>query len=708
MNYFCILLITITAIFANGSTLKYSGKNHVPLLIKDNNMQYSADSSFTIQAWLKPGKLDASGKFSINAPHTILCKGSIRDGNFNYALRVKARYLELLIYSNGLQVIPMRRKLPMGKWIHMSVVYNAAESIVAFYINADDKTQGGMKEVVKVNKIGALKVNSLPLFIGADGNVKGEKGAKAYRSFPGEIEDIKFSKKVLKTEQLAFKDSVKQHSPLGGIYMIGDWEAGDAVDEKKSKRAIYTTIPFNKFKFTDIQEIKFSPEKIKSFLKFEFDAGQTDRFGQPDHHLGLVIKYHDTLDRTATLRSWMGYFGKTPEQNPWNKLVYQQNLLGFIGGLEDGMERECYVIIERTPLMRVVAKDGKLQFRIDSHKAFPVKSIKLFTVSDEELKQWKDARRKAVFKLYGFNFSKISQIGKPDNSKLKSVAGIKFFESPPLQTVYPELPAFGKNLEKLNFYACPGQFQPASFGICPDKNIKDFDIKVSDLKSENGQLVKSSNITVTIARIIVSSEASFLRPGTYAKLIPYNLEPFEYNKTLFANQSRWVWLTVQVPEDAVAGEYHGTAVISVSGKNIKEVPLKLQIWPFKLEESRMQFSMFPSSLPLIGNEDVLEKALLDMKQHGMTGFCVGGTLAPQVAVDTGKGGSYNIDFTRTDKIMSMLHKYGLDKHYVIFNFNFMEKAETLAGPGASESQIDNAAQNIVADIMAHAQSGKLA
>jgi hypothetical protein len=51
------------------------------------------------------------------------------------------------------------------------------------------------------------------------------------------------------------------------------------------------------------------------------------------------------------------------------------------------------------------------------------------------------------------------------------------------------------------------------------------------------------------------------------------------------------WITVHVPKDATPGDYAGTLALSLDGKNVGALPLKLHVYPFKLPRGAPRYNI---------------------------------------------------------------------------------------------------------------------
>ena len=59
-----------------------------------------------------------------------------------------------------------------------------------------------------------------------------------------------------------------------------------------------------------------------------------------------------------------------------------------------------------------------------------------------------------------------------------------------------------------------------------------------------------------------------------------------------ADKNQQIWLTVKVPENAVAGLYTGKLNLEKDGNVIASIPIRLRVLPFKLAKSRLSYGLY--------------------------------------------------------------------------------------------------------------------
>ncbi len=184
--------------------------------------------------------------------------------------------------------------------------------------------------------------------------------------------------------------------------------------------------------------------------------------------------------------------------------------------------------------------------------------------------------------------------------------------------------------EPVKLSAAPAEFEPVTFGLYPLREIKKVRIGIKDLVGENGTRIPAKYAHIRIARVLTlpTRELIIQRKSEECRPLPFVLMP-EADLALRAGETRWIWLTVAVPEGALPGEYRSQIEIVPDGGNGLSIPLRLMVYPFRLDTSPTQYLMlYESSLMKLSEvlgaaerREILQKTEIlyrDMKEHGMT------------------------------------------------------------------------------------------
>jgi len=116
-----------------------------------------------------------------------------------------------------------------------------------------------------------------------------------------------------------------------------------------------------------------------------------------------------------------------------------------------------------------------------------------------------------------------------------------------------------------------------------------------------------------------SSELSALRPKDADTLQPLNIG---------ARRLQQFWLTAHIPDDAAPGTYSGTVTVTAEGGMSAELPVRLRVLPFTLDDPALEYSIYyrgrltETGEGSISSEAKSEEQFLaemrDMVAHGVT------------------------------------------------------------------------------------------
>jgi|GEM_PF-3346906 len=205
--------------------------------------------------------------------------------------------------------------------------------------------------------------------------------------------------------------------------------------------------------------------------------------------------------------------------------------------------------------------------------------------------------------------------------------------------------------KEIKILASLGEYEPVVFSVYPLEALKKCAITLSDfLNGKGGKLpgeafqinnvihrpIGNDNVVVKGELLLKTKEIEHIEAGV--------------NKT--------VWINVLIPENAQAGVYKGKLTFSPAGKPGTEIPVEIKVLPFKLKQPP-DISWAPIMAGSFDLEE-LEKELLAIKEHGMTGE-VTGCLMPKAA----REGEVPGDFSYANKYMELAKKIGLPGRFVL-------------------------------------------
>jgi len=147
--------------------------------------------------------------------------------------------------------------------------------------------------------------------------------------------------------------------------------------------------------------------------------------------------------------------------------------------------------------------------------------------------------------------------------------------------VKPEdAPAAGEGVEKIEWTACPGEFEP--FSLCvygTDSGAWTIQVDDPKQKGEPGRTIPASAVEVSI---LWFEQTKGYPPGT-TRVKDWVLDVGARGVFLEKGRTQRLWLTVHVPEMAEPGLYEGSFILKEKeGAGLVKVPILLDVLPLKL------------------------------------------------------------------------------------------------------------------------------
>ena len=155
----------------------------------------------------------------------------------------------------------------------------------------------------------------------------------------------------------------------------------------------------------------------------------------------------------------------------------------------------------------------------------------------------------------------------------------------------------------LNMTAIKGETESGQFIITSksDKTVSGYNVIASDLKTADGNVIDSSNIEIFNQKYIKVSKNSWTKnskrtakmfSGYYPDaLIPMDRAVAKRENKLTKDFNQGVWVNVNVPRDAAAGDYNGKVTVTL-GAEKKDIPIKLKVYDLTMPTSVHAKSMY--------------------------------------------------------------------------------------------------------------------
>lgn len=223
---------------------------------------------------------------------------------------------------------------------------------------------------------------------------------------------------------------------------------------------------------------------------------------------------------------------------------------------------------------------------------------------------------------------------------------------------------------KISIVASPGEYEPASFVIRANEAVTSLVVEATDLSGNNGN-IPSGNIDIRVVKcwyqagnemwdvtykiltpelllkddslVKVENGENYLKKttgdyvwiskvstGTAMAIIPIADLPVKDGAILLPvnipiNTNKQFWVTVKIPDGAIAGSYQGNIQLKTFSGTIGEIQLKVEVLPIMLPRPDLTYSIYYrgrlTTNGSISSEDKTEEQLRaelkDMLIHGV-------------------------------------------------------------------------------------------
>lgn len=239
------------------------------------------------------------------------------------------------------------------------------------------------------------------------------------------------------------------------------------------------------------------------------------------------------------------------------------------------------------------------------------------------------------------------------------------------EKVFPDTPVGDQT--SIQMRCAANEYESAQIGLRANAPLSDLTVKISDLRSENGDAVISAEkIRV---RKVDALQLLHNTPGADPILtrkapcdMPDILNDFS-TLTVEPNVSQGLWITLHAPKGTAPGLYNGT--LSIEGANFqKEAPVSLEIYPFELPEKPSLYMTNwwnPHSLASRAGVksyseehwQILENYIRNMGEHRQNVLMCFWRPGEMVKGTIKKDGTMTFDYANFDRLLDLALKYGV-------------------------------------------------
>ena len=228
--------------------------------------------------------------------------------------------------------------------------------------------------------------------------------------------------------------------------------------------------------------------------------------------------------------------------------------------------------------------------------------------------------------------------------------------------------------------------QPVKLALCPGETRSAVAI-VHALKALTGVSFRFSDLTSTSGLSVIPAgslradhvETMFYRANTYRQYaeMPRAIVRFD-TLDLPADRGSQFWIYCAVPDDAAPGVYEGEARILSQGKRIGRIPVRVEVYPFKLAPAPAHWSMYYYYEP----DEELPVDMAWMKSLGMNSVICSPPATSVFERLSIVDGQVRFDFTPDDRFMAAYKQAGYELPVIYYpRLLLLKLVELTAPPG---------------------------
>lgn len=179
---------------------------------------------------------------------------------------------------------------------------------------------------------------------------------------------------------------------------------------------------------------------------------------------------------------------------------------------------------------------------------------------------------------------------------------------------HPALSKLGKTGAELDFAGMKGETQSMQLMITASGYVKGYNLEPADLKTSDGAVLSKDNVKV-YAEHYVEIYAPYVNASKHGEqylsdagyypdaLVPLNAYRTTREDRIEAGNNQGLWVDIEIPADAAAGEYSGTFKLTLdedtSSPQTVSIPVTLKVYDLEMYEevhSRTMFNIWYNQL----------------------------------------------------------------------------------------------------------------
>ena len=147
---------------------------------------------------------------------------------------------------------------------------------------------------------------------------------------------------------------------------------------------------------------------------------------------------------------------------------------------------------------------------------------------------------------------------------------------------------------KLSFSAVKNEYESAQIIITANKAVKSYEVELSDLTNEDGEVFSKDNFSVYNQKYIqvTRTTTNYFESGWYPDaILPFDTAVEYGENTVAEGQNQGIWFSCSVPAGQKAGVYSGSFTLKADGSSV-EVPVSVEVLDYTLSDEVHSRSSF--------------------------------------------------------------------------------------------------------------------
>lgn len=156
-----------------------------------------------------------------------------------------------------------------------------------------------------------------------------------------------------------------------------------------------------------------------------------------------------------------------------------------------------------------------------------------------------------------------------------------------------------KGAAELSYQAVRNEYESSQLVLTASAAVGSFELYASDLKNADGERILAENVDVYVQKYIpfddTNSNYDYSKGSMPDALIPMKAANAYGENAIASGKNGGLWVTINVPKDADAGNYAGEFVLRVkgdSGEKLLKVPVSMEVMDYTLTDDNHAQTIF--------------------------------------------------------------------------------------------------------------------